>query len=230
MLYGHCKEPRLRSFSNGDVDVENGDHQRGVLNSWKEISQYLGRGVRTVQRWEAELGLPVRRPRGKSRSAVIAMTAELDRWMASTPLHVLESRNGSPVPDRRMQVLVIEDQIADLNSCVSILRRMGAVQVDALSSIPAALARLEMVLAGKLPKPDLIILDMHFSSLSGFDVLRFIRMHANLKSIPVIVWTVMDENRQELFEVYGVRQVVGKLAGPRELQEAILSAGSRAAA
>src|SRR5262249_6089715 len=52
-----------------------------VLNSWKEVAAYLGRGVRTVQRWEQELGLPVRRPRGKSRSAVIAFRAELDSWL-----------------------------------------------------------------------------------------------------------------------------------------------------
>ncbi len=31
-----------------------------VLNSWKEIACYLGRGVRTVQRYERDLGLPVR--------------------------------------------------------------------------------------------------------------------------------------------------------------------------
>jgi hypothetical protein len=52
-----------------------------VLNSWKEVAAYLGRGIRTVQRWERELGLPVRRPRGKSRSAVIAFKTELDRWL-----------------------------------------------------------------------------------------------------------------------------------------------------
>jgi hypothetical protein len=55
-----------------------------VLNSWKEVAVYLGRGVRTVQRWELELGLPVRRPRGKSRSAVIALKPELDQWLTST--------------------------------------------------------------------------------------------------------------------------------------------------
>lgn len=52
-----------------------------VLNSWKEIATYLGRGVRTVQRWEQELDLPVRRPRGKQRSAVIAFTRDLDLWL-----------------------------------------------------------------------------------------------------------------------------------------------------
>ena len=54
-----------------------------VLNSWKEIAAYMGRGVRTVQRWEQELGLPVRRPRGKERSAVIALKKDLDLWLQS---------------------------------------------------------------------------------------------------------------------------------------------------
>lgn len=56
-----------------------------VLNSWKEIADYMGRGVRTVQRWEQELGLPVRRPRGKNRSAVLALKPDLDHWLKSTP-------------------------------------------------------------------------------------------------------------------------------------------------
>jgi hypothetical protein len=57
----------------------------GVLNSWKEIATYLGRGVRTVQRWEAELNLPIHRPRGKTRSAVVAFRQELDDWLERTP-------------------------------------------------------------------------------------------------------------------------------------------------
>jgi hypothetical protein len=56
-----------------------------VLNSWKEIAAYLGRGVRTVQRWEQDLALPVRRPRGKERSAVMALKKDLDLWLQSAP-------------------------------------------------------------------------------------------------------------------------------------------------
>src|SRR5260370_26734704 len=52
-----------------------------LLNSWKEIARYLGRGVRTAQRWEREVGLPVRRLNGKSRSAVLAFPAEIDAWL-----------------------------------------------------------------------------------------------------------------------------------------------------
>jgi hypothetical protein len=31
------------------------------LTNWKEIAQYLDKGIRTVQRWEQQMGLPVRR-------------------------------------------------------------------------------------------------------------------------------------------------------------------------
>jgi len=65
-----------------------------VLNSWKEVAAYLGRGVRTVQRWEQELGLPVRRPRGRSRSAVIAFKAELDQWLHHAPAEQLRRERG----------------------------------------------------------------------------------------------------------------------------------------
>ena len=54
-----------------------------VLTSWKEIAHYLGKGVRTVQRWEAEFGLPVRRPKSKSHHAVLALPEELDAWVRS---------------------------------------------------------------------------------------------------------------------------------------------------
>jgi hypothetical protein len=66
----------------------------GVLNSWKEIATYLGRGVRTVQRWESELRLPIHRPRGKNRSAVVAFRKELDEWLHATPSQRDADDNG----------------------------------------------------------------------------------------------------------------------------------------
>jgi len=52
-----------------------------ILKSWKEIADYLHCGVRTAQRWERELGLPIRRP--GDRSVVLATTEELGEWVAS---------------------------------------------------------------------------------------------------------------------------------------------------
>jgi phage terminase Nu1 subunit (DNA packaging protein) len=65
-----------------EQDALNGND---ILNSWKEIAGYLGRGLRTAQRWERELGLPVRRPRGRSRTAVFALRKELDSWLHDCP-------------------------------------------------------------------------------------------------------------------------------------------------
>lgn len=43
-------------------------------------------GVRTVQRYEREFGLPVRRPTGKLRGSVMATRAEIDAWVAAGPI------------------------------------------------------------------------------------------------------------------------------------------------
>ena len=52
------------------------------LQSWKQIAAYMGRGVRTVQRWE-QFGLPVHRPSRHGKGAVFALVAEVDQWMKS---------------------------------------------------------------------------------------------------------------------------------------------------
>ncbi|MCU1384559.1 MAG: hypothetical protein JWL71_3256 [Acidobacteria bacterium] len=53
------------------------------LDSWKAIAGYLDRDERTAQRWERELGLPVRRfPGGRGRS-VFAYSSEIDAWLLS---------------------------------------------------------------------------------------------------------------------------------------------------
>jgi tetratricopeptide (TPR) repeat protein len=54
---------------------------RVVLESWKEISDYLKRSVKTCQRWERELDLPIRRLDGTPRARVFAYKHELDNWL-----------------------------------------------------------------------------------------------------------------------------------------------------
>jgi hypothetical protein len=70
----HCTGPRAATDSSRRSLV--------VLNSWKEIASYMHRGVRTVQRWEASFGMPVRRIGSTPRSPVVAFQHELDGWFA----------------------------------------------------------------------------------------------------------------------------------------------------
>jgi hypothetical protein len=53
---------------------------RIIAQSWKEIASELDRGVRTVQRWERTLGLPVHRLGKGARCPVFAFKDELHFW------------------------------------------------------------------------------------------------------------------------------------------------------
>lgn len=72
------------------------DHA-AVLTSWKDIARYMGKGVRTVQRWEQDFGLPVRRPSGSDRKAILARPSDLDAWVAMRCVSRAQSgaRNGN---------------------------------------------------------------------------------------------------------------------------------------
>jgi len=98
-----------------------------VLNSWKEIAAYLGRGVRTVQRWERELGLPVRRPRGKERSAVIALTPDLDRWLHKVPQGTLTSLPSNNEQKREKLHLNTERLLMQVDQMVKQSSRMQEI-------------------------------------------------------------------------------------------------------
>jgi TolB-like protein len=65
------------------------------LDSWKAIAEYLKRDVRSVQRWERSLGLPVHRVSGEKGGVVFAFTAELDRWFKNRPSN---AGSGSETP------------------------------------------------------------------------------------------------------------------------------------
>jgi len=96
-----------------------------ILNSWKEIAAYLGRGVRTVQRWEENLGLPVHRPGGRMHSAVLALPEELDQWLRHTQVRSHGNGNGdAPNGTHKVAIdllgiardlLVLSERLVDLD-------------------------------------------------------------------------------------------------------------------
>jgi tetratricopeptide (TPR) repeat protein len=71
------------------------------LSSWKEIAAYLGRDVRTVQRWERTQGLPVHRHHHSRLSTAYAFKSELDRWWDNLPRETSaeEQSGGQDEPD-----------------------------------------------------------------------------------------------------------------------------------
>lgn len=57
-----------------------------VLRSWKEIAQYVGTCIKTVQRWEQAHALPVRRVNQSKGSVVFALPKEVDDWLRNRAL------------------------------------------------------------------------------------------------------------------------------------------------
>lgn len=59
-----------------------------ILDSWKAISDYLGRDIRTCARWEKELGLPIYRiDQDSPRSKVFAYKSEIEEWLKERANH-----------------------------------------------------------------------------------------------------------------------------------------------
>lgn len=56
------------------------DPSNNRLDSWKEIAAYLKKEVRTVQRWEKNSDLPIRRLAHGKQGSVFAYRSELDAW------------------------------------------------------------------------------------------------------------------------------------------------------
>lgn len=103
------------------------------LNSWKEISSYMGRGVRTLQRYEIQFGLPIRRPSGRSRSAVMATRAELDAWVAASPIR--ESYQLSNVQGKRsaIDMTAMKDAMQEMQKLKQQMRELRAEHQLALN-------------------------------------------------------------------------------------------------
>jgi len=97
------------------------DSTIGALNSWKEIASYMGRGVRTVQRYEVGLGLPVLRVAGRSHSSVVAFKNDLDEWLRKTvsrSVATTELRGASIIAELRESLSTYANLRAEARSLV----------------------------------------------------------------------------------------------------------------
>jgi hypothetical protein len=125
-----------------------------VLNSWKEIASYLGRGIRTVQRYERECRLPVRRLPGKPRSSVLALRQELDRWVRETEFSDAGAGNDSPTVHlaRIQELLMRSAQLCDQNRALRDQTRKTILNLmSAAHAVGSALTERQRVTNWRLP-------------------------------------------------------------------------------
>ncbi len=106
-----------------------------VLTCWKDIAHYMGKGVRTVQRWEQEFDLPVSRPRGNAyKAAVVAHREDLDFWLASRWSRRSVRRPYVPVPDKLA--------VSDLGKSIQASRELRAANHALMHEVSSAVQAL----------------------------------------------------------------------------------------
>ncbi len=84
------------------------------------------------------------------------------------------------MPTLQKSVMIIEDEPDAAELFAEMMRLNGYRVLKTYSSMPAM-----AVLAQE--KPDVIILDIMMPDVSGLEVLRYLREHPDLASIPVVI-------------------------------------------
>lgn len=107
-----------------------------VVSGWKDIAKYIGKGVRTAQRYEREVALPVRRPGGKSTGSVIAMKTELDEWMAAESVRKAARLAQSNLPSLEI-VKDFQHSVAEMRRLQEEALRLGKAIRESLQGFVA---------------------------------------------------------------------------------------------
>ncbi|HEX3661168.1 MAG TPA: hypothetical protein VHU89_07030 [Acidobacteriaceae bacterium] len=123
------------------MNLSNPASRPAVLTSWKDIAQYMGKGVRTVQRWEQDFGLPVRRPRGSNKKAILARPSDLDAWVALR----CSSRSDPRAADTEIRPgsRVALGALSSLNAQIQTSRVLHNSNVVLMNDIRSALDQLQ---------------------------------------------------------------------------------------
>ncbi len=137
------------------------------------------------------LGAPRRIPTKSTQRAAVIDEAR--------PEQKLVARSDAPV-------LVVEDHRASARLMVQALTRLGFVTEVAHDGVEA-LRRV------RARTPRAIVLDLDLPRLDGFGFLRELRANSEWAEVPVLVWTVLDLQREQLEELRSVTLAIVRKDG-----------------
>lgn len=122
--------------------------------------------------------------------------------------------------DSVKRLLLVDDESKDLITAMNVARSLGIEDIQTRNSVQAARAYLERGLKGEAPLPEAIVLDLDFGMESGFELLRFWHSTPELASIPVIVWSVVEEHRT-ICDLFKIKHFVSKWQGVEAFRETL---------
>ena len=161
-----------------------------------EIAQYCGVNFRTVIRWIKRGHLKAYQLPGRGDNRV-----EIQDFLNFLREHDM------PVPDEFQQyslrVLIVDDDSAMAKNIQRVLHRAGFETLIASDGFRAG------TLAESF-SPAVMTLDLKMPTLSGLDVIKFVRESENLKYIKILVVSAMPQNELEEALEVGADEVLEK--------------------
>ena len=118
-------------------------------------------------------------------------------------------------------LLVVENEPKDMKNAEASARTVGFSEIEGKTTPFAARVYLEDRLANGPNLPDAILLDLDFGYESGYELLRFWHSDPRLRTIPLIVWSILGEEQRDMCSLFKVKQFVGKWEGSEALQDAL---------
>lgn len=119
------------------------------------------------------------------------------------------------------RLLLVEDQAKDRLNAATVAESLGFDKVEAYNTVHGAMLYLEKGLRGDGPLPDAIVLDLDLGTESGYELLRYWHSTGALSRIPVMVWSVVEQQR-EVCELFRVNSFVSKWEGSGAFRQALV--------
>ena len=114
-------------------------------------------------------------------------------------------------------LLILEDDFAELRTVVELARHAGFDQFEICQRVIDARVYLEQAIAGKVPSPRALLIDLDRGLDAGCEVLRFRNAHSSLKAIPAVLWTLLKHHEREICKSFGWVSFVSKDDDPNVL-------------
>jgi excisionase family DNA binding protein len=175
-----------------------------------EVANYCGVNLKTVLRWIE---------RGALKAYQLPGIRGDNRIELSNFLHFLKT-NNLPIPQEfrsnKNRILIIDDEI-EVTSAIQRLLRLRGFETQIANDGFKAGAMLKDF------NPDLITLDLHMPSLSGFDVINFIKNDPEFKNMKILVISALATDEIEKAKSYGADDALSKGCTKQELIQRIMN-------
>ena len=131
--------------------------------------------------------------RNPSLESIEKLAAALDLSVS----HLFHRANAGGGGGEELEILLIEDEPADVQLTIRAFRRAGVtnhvrVASDGEAALDFLCGNRDSIVRGKTP--GVILLDLHLPKLSGLEVLRRIKADKRTRNIPVIVLTSSQQD------------------------------------